>query len=120
MNTNRAVAVLIAAAVCLAVPAAVRAHGGHGHLMGTVKEVKADRLHVQTPEGKTVEVQLTDKTRYLRGTAEAKAADLTPGTRVVIDTEPRDGQTVALEVRLGEAAKAAPAAKAGTKPAPKK
>ena len=120
MKTNKTIAVLVALVAGLVLPMGLFAHGGHGHVMGSVKEVKGDRLQVQTREGKMVEVQLTDKTRYLRGTAEAKAAELTAGTRVVIDTEAKDGQAVALEVRLGEATKAPAAAKAGAKPAPKK
>jgi hypothetical protein len=82
-------------------PAALRAHGGHGHVMGKVKEVKADRLQVETSDGKAVEVQLTAKTRYLRDKGAAKVSDLTPGMRVVVDTEEVKGQMVAVEVKLG-------------------
>jgi hypothetical protein len=97
----------LAGALALAAPA-VRAHGGHDHVMGTVKAVdlKAGTMEVETREGKRVTVQVDDKTKYLRGPAAAKAADVVPGMRVVIDTKAADGTVVAKEVRLGAAPQA--------------
>ena len=109
---HKALLLALALVAVVAAPAWLRAHGGHGHVMGTVKEVKADRLNVETAEGKPAELQLTAKTRYLRGKTAAKASDLTPGMRVVVDTEEQEGRTVAVEVRLGVVVKpaASPAA----------
>ena len=92
----------------LAAAAAPRAdaHGGHHHVLGTVKAVDAPggRLEVTTRDGKVVTLVLTDKTKYLKGAAAAAAADLVVGQRVVVDAR-KDGQAlVALEVRLGATA----------------
>ena len=83
------------------------AHGGHDHVMGTVKAVdaKARTVEVETRDGKRVTVQLDDKTKYLRGSAEAKAADVVAGVRVVIEAAAVDGKQVAREIRLGSASK---------------
>ena len=101
MKSERLLLMALAVFSLVLMPAALRAHGGHGHVMGNVKEVKADRLLVVTTEGKSVEVQLTAKTRYLRDKVAAKASELTAGMRVVVDTEEVSGKTVAVEVQLG-------------------
>jgi hypothetical protein len=97
----------VAAALALAAPAATFAHGGHDHVMGTVKAVdlKARTVDVETKDGKRVTVHLDDKTKYLRGTAAAKAEDVVAGLRVVIDAGAVDGKQLAKEIRLAPAAK---------------
>jgi Domain of unknown function (DUF5666) len=104
-RTLLSLALALAVAVA-AVPAAL-AHGGHDHLMGTVKAVdlKARTLEVETKDGKRVTVQIDDKTKYLRGEAAAQESDLTTGLRVVIDAATVDGKQVAKEIKLGPAQK---------------
>src|SRR5215467_6325370 len=60
------------------------AHGGHGHVMGTVAALTADHIEVKTKDGKTVSVPLTQTTKYLKGDKPATASDATVGTRVVV------------------------------------
>jgi hypothetical protein len=91
------------AALTLAFSGAALAHGGHDHVMGTVKSVdaKARTVDVETRDGKHVTVALDDQTKYLRGDAAATAADLVAGVRVVIDSNTVEGQELAKEIRLG-------------------
>src|SRR5262245_39652582 len=97
----------LSCAVALAAAPAAFAHGGHDHVMGTVKAVdlKARTVEVETKDGKRVTVQIDDKTKYLRGEAGAKESDLAEGLRVVIDAATVDGKPVAKEIRLGPAPK---------------
>jgi hypothetical protein len=97
----------LALALSLAAVPAVRAHGGHDHVMGTVKTVdlKARTVEVETKDGKRVTVQIDDKTKYLRGAAAAGESDLVAGVRVVIDASTVDGKQLAKEVKLGPAPK---------------
>ena len=106
----RALRVALAAAVALSSTAVLFAHGGHEHVMGTVKTVdaQAGKLEVSTKDGKVVAVQLNDKTKYLRGAAVVEAKELTVGERVVVDAAKEKGSLVAREIRL-PAAKAQPA-----------
>jgi hypothetical protein len=109
---HRAFRVVLAAAVAWSCTAVLLAHGGHEHVMGTVKAVdpQAGRLEVSTKDGAVVVVQLNDKTKYLRGTATVEAKELTVGERVVVDAAKEKGALVAREIRL-------PAAKARPSPA---
>lgn len=104
---NRALRLLALAAVLSSGAGAVFGHGGHDHLMGTVKAVQAKErtIDVETREGKRVTVLVDDKTKYLRGTAAGKLADLVAGVRVVIDAGTVDGKLLAKEIRLGPAPK---------------
>lgn len=81
------------------------AHGGHDHVMGTVKviDLKAGTVEVETRDGKRVLVFVNDKTKYLRGGAAARSSDLTTDLRVVIDAGKTDGKLVAKEIRLAPA-----------------
>jgi len=84
------------AAAILAMPAGVLAHG-HGHVQGTVNSIDAAKIDVKTENGKSRQVKLTGKTKYVRGEAAAKIADIKPGERVVVHLD-ADGS--ALEVHL--------------------
>jgi hypothetical protein len=104
---RRLFSLFLAIVLAGAVSGAAFAHGGHDHVMGTVKAVdaKARTVEVETKDGKTVTVHLDDKTKYLRGTAAAKEADLAVGLRVVIDAGTVDGKQLAKEIKLGPAPK---------------
>lgn len=97
----------LALALAVAATPAALAHGGHDHVMGTVKAVdpKARTLEVETKDGRRVTVQIDDKTKYLRGEAAAQESDLLAGVRVVIDAATVDGKQVAKEIKLGPAPK---------------
>src|SRR5437868_15494237 len=60
------------------------AHGGFEHVVGTVVKVENNVLTVKTAKG-NVDVRLTGKTEITRNDQKAEAADLKPGTRVVVD-----------------------------------
>jgi translation initiation factor IF-1 len=95
-----AIAAAFFAAAILAMPAGLLAHG-HGHVQGTVNSIDAAKIDVKTEDGKSRQVTLTGKTKYVRGEAAAKLADVKPGERVVVHLG-EDGS--ALEVHLAPAA----------------
>ncbi len=99
------IAGLIATFICLAATRA-SAHG-HGHVMGTVASVTAERIEVKTKDGKTVTVPLTAETKYLKGDQKAARADVRVGERVVVHLA---AGGAALEVHLpsGKAAVKSP------------
>jgi Cu/Ag efflux protein CusF len=109
MNRRHALGFVLGAA-CALWTAPASAHGGHEHVMGTIKAVdhEARKVDVSTRDGKVVAVLIDDKTKYLKGTAAAAAKDLAVGDRVVVDAAKENGQLVAREIRLGTA-KASPA-----------
>ena len=109
---RRTLCLALAAALAASHAVPLFAHGGHEHVMGTVKTVdaQAGKLEVSTKDGKVVAVQLNDKTKYLRGTATVEAKDLAVGERVVVDAAKEKGALVAREIRL-------PLAKANPAPA---
>jgi hypothetical protein len=73
------------------------AHGGNGHVMGTVAATAADHLDVKTKDGKVVTVPLGKATRFYLGRTKAGAADVQVGQKVVVHLG-ADG--AAEEVRL--------------------
>jgi hypothetical protein len=75
--------VALAMLAVLAAPAALLAHG-KGHVMGTVTSVDATHIDVKTKDGKTVKVKLTDKTKYMKGDADATSGDVKPGMKVSV------------------------------------
>jgi hypothetical protein len=99
-------AALVAA---LAIPPYVQAHEGHAHkVMGTVTTLHENHLEVKATDGKSSTITLNEKTKILRGKANAKLDDIKPGERVVVtatETKGKDGKAtlVATEVRLGDA-----------------
>jgi hypothetical protein len=101
------VSVASAVAALLTVPVALLAHG-HGHVQGTVSSIDAAKIDVKTADGKSRQVALTGKTKYVRGETAAKIGDVKPGERVVVHLG-EDGS--ALEVHLGPAGAAASAHK---------
>jgi hypothetical protein len=88
----------------------VLAHGGFDHVMGTVVQVTKNVMTVKTAKG-NVEVKLDEKTELTKNGQKAQAADLTPGTRVVVDI-PEGGPAgskdkIAHSVKMGTVAKTA-------------
>jgi hypothetical protein len=97
----------LVAALFMSAAGAAFAHGGHDHVMGTVKAVdaKARTIDIEMKYGRHATVSYDDSTKYMRGDAAATAADLVTGVRVVIDVNTVDGKQVAKEIKLGPAPK---------------
>ena len=108
---------LMSAALAVALPALVLAHGTGNKVMGTVTAVQAAANHfdVKTADGHVVGIKVDAKTRYTRGEAVAAMADLKEGTRVVVTTTGEGEARTATLVRLAPAAPATAAS-----PAPKR
>jgi hypothetical protein len=76
------------------------AHGGFDHVIGTVVKVENNVLTVKTAKG-NVDVRLNEKTEITRNDQKAAAADLKPGTRVVVDIPEGSKDKVAHSVKIG-------------------
>jgi tRNA A58 N-methylase Trm61 len=76
------------------------AHGGFEHVIGTVVKFENNVLTVKTAKG-NVDVKLNEKTEITRNDQKAQAADLKPGTRVVVDIPEGSKDRVAHSVKVG-------------------
>jgi hypothetical protein len=76
------------------------AHGGFDHVIGTVVKIDNQVLTVKTAKG-DVDVKLTDKTEITKSDQRAQAADLKPGTRVVVDVPEGSKDRIAHSVKVG-------------------
>src|SRR4051794_22619275 len=76
------------------------AHGGFEHVVGTVVKMENNVLTVKTAKG-NVEVRLNEKTEITRNDQKAEAADLKPGTRVVVDVPEGSKDKIAHSVKIG-------------------
>ena len=85
--------------------AAGLAHGDKTHVMGTVAELDAAHLTVQTTDGKTVSIRLAKKTEFRRGAARVSASDLKVGDRVVVEAVAAQDGMMASEIRMASGAK---------------
>jgi hypothetical protein len=63
------------------------AHGNATHLMGTVTAVGKDTVTIQDKDGKSVVVTVEKTTKYFKNKKAATIADVTIGTRLVIDAQ---------------------------------
>ena len=97
--------------VSLVAPSAVLAHGTGNKVVGTVSAVHAEMNHfeVKTADGHAVGIKVSKATKFTRGSAPARFADLQEGTRVVVTTTGEGDGRTATAVKLGTAAKASPA-----------
>jgi hypothetical protein len=93
---------LTAVVVSLACAAAMLAHGGMEHVMGSVKAIGAGSVTVETVKHEMVVVLLTPKTEALRSNVKADVKLLKVGDRVVIHAaKNKDGKLEAGEVEFG-------------------
>src|SRR5688500_14151867 len=96
-------AVAVALAGALVIPAAVRAHEGHTHkVMGTVSSIDGKNVVVKTTDGKTVTVVLGAKTKITQGKKTIDATALKVGNRLVAEGTEDKAILMATTVRLGE------------------
>ena len=79
------------------------AHEGFDHVTGTIAKVAGNVVTVKTDKG-NVDVKLDGKTEITRNNQKAQAADLKPGTRVVVDVPEGSKDNVAHSVKLGVSA----------------
>ena len=87
-------------ALILACAAALFAHGGFDHVIGTVVKADSHVLTVKTAKG-NVDVQLNDQTEITKADQKAAAADLKAGARVVVDIPEGSKDKVAHSVKIG-------------------
>jgi len=90
------------AIIALALAATLFAHGGFDHVIGTVVQVSNNVLTVKTAKG-NVDVKMNDKTEITRNDQKVQAADLKPGTRVVVDIPEGSKDKMAASVKAGVA-----------------
>jgi len=76
------------------------AHGGFEHLIGSVVKIENNVLTVKTAKG-NVDVRLNEQTEITRNDQKAAAADLKPGTRVVVDVPEGSKDRIAHSVKIG-------------------
>ena len=94
--------VLVAVAIALAMPVALRAHGGHVHTVkGTVTASGDSQVSIRQSDGKTVVVKLNEKTVFLKGEKKADRAALAVGQRVIADVGEGKEPLVAKSLKLG-------------------
>ena len=80
----------------------VLAHGGGGHVKGTIRSVTRDEIVVDDAHGQARRVRLDPQTRYrdVAGTV-AKPSDVRAGDRVVVHLGVEAKRSTAVEVRFG-------------------
>ncbi len=85
---------------------ALCAHGNQEHVMGTVTKVDGTSIVVKTTAGAEKTVTVGEKTKFVKGNANATIQDVKAGDRVVIHARPEGKALEATEVRIGTAAAA--------------
>ncbi|QSR85406.1 hypothetical protein [Methylacidimicrobium sp. B4] len=80
------------------------AHGNEIHVIGEVASVEGNVLTVKSREGKSVPVELTDRSQISKGKTKERAtvADLLPGERVVIHARKAGDKLQANTVQIGK------------------
>jgi hypothetical protein len=71
----------------------VFAHGDMKHVLGTVREIAADQVIVETKDGGKQSITVDGNTRYFQRDAPAKPGDLKVGDRVVVHATPSNPPT---------------------------
>ena len=89
---------------CLAAGAIALAHGDNDHVRGTVTQISAQGITIQTTTKATRMLALNDKTTFEKSGRKATLADLKVGDRVVVDVPKKTND--ALLVQFGAAPKA--------------
>ena len=84
------------------------AHGANDHVRGTVTQISAQGITVETTAKATRTLTINDKTTFAKSRRKATLADLKVGDLVVIDVPKNTNE--ALEVQFGAPKKAAAAA----------
>lgn len=95
---------LVMAALAGSAGSPLLAHRGHEHkVMGTVTMAAADHLMLKDRDGKNITVKVTKETK-VKARPAIKAADIKPGTRVVVTAvEEKDKSMTARSIEVGAA-----------------
>jgi hypothetical protein len=92
----------IAALVLMLGPAAVYAHNGVEHVMGTVTAVTDSSITVDTVKHTSVTVSIEPTTKFTKSGTPAARKDLKVGDRVAIDAKENSAKKlVGVTVKLG-------------------
>jgi len=83
------------------------AHGGNEHVRGTVTQVSANSITVQTADKKAHTLTLTGKTAFKQGAKTVRQADLKVGDRVVVDVPEKTTEAVLVQIGTAPASAAA-------------
>jgi len=83
----------------------VWAHEGGIHVFGTVTDLDADRIVVQTRKGKTISVSVLPTTKYRNRGMGGSTIDLKIGDRVVVDVMEDGDRLIATEVQFSSPGK---------------
>lgn len=86
-------------------PGPALAHEGGTHAKGTVHQVSASGIMLQTPEGKMVTLPVGQQTHVMRGDKVIELTDIKPGERAVVHAMTHDGKLEATEIRVAGASK---------------
>ena len=78
----------------------VMAHGSQKHVLGTVTQLDATHLVIETNGGKTESILRNADTKYIRGEVPAAADDLKLGDRVVVHATPVGNPPTATTIRF--------------------
>jgi hypothetical protein len=93
-------ALVALALVCFVGIPSVSAHGSQKHVLGTVTELDATHLVIETNGGKTESILRNADTKYVRGESPAAADDLKVGDRVVVHAKPGGNPPTATTIRF--------------------
>lgn len=84
------------------------AHGGEQHkAMGTVTSIDATHIDIKDTRGKVMRIPLAPNTMFMNGDVMAKASDLRPRMRVIIETG-EDGKARHVKFRAAARSKSQP------------
>ena len=89
------------ALACLIFTSMALAHGNEQHVMGTVVKVSNSSITVETTAKQTVEIAVTEKTKFVKSGQPATLHDLAVGDRVVIHASKSDNKLAAVMVQFG-------------------
>lgn len=93
---------MIVLLVCAFVATVANAHETGAHMKGTVKEVSSTRILLGTSDGRTVAVDVSPRTRVLRGSTVVGLDAVKPGERAVVHVEEEGNSRRAAMIKLGE------------------
>ncbi|WP_018289943.1 hypothetical protein [Verrucomicrobium sp. 3C] len=112
---RRALGVLLAWIVLAVGAGSTFAHGNEIHVIGEIASLEGKVLTVKSRDGKSVAVELTDRSKISKGKEKepATVADLVPGERVVIHARKAGDKLQANTVQIGKAKADAEKAKTG-------
>src|SRR5688572_5263342 len=92
-------AVALAFVAHVLAPAAVSAHKGYAHYVGTVEKVDAEHIEVATEKG-VVSFAIDSETVFLRKGKPAPREEATVGADVVVEAIKVDGELLAREIHF--------------------